>query len=71
MTPISAIWIALDRRRRALDACGVGCDPRTVVKERAAAKEDRSMSTEQLTGFEDYIVRNRLVPAKCAPYHRL
>ena len=29
------------------------------------------MSTEQLTGFEDYIVRNQLVPARYAPYHRL
>jgi hypothetical protein len=29
------------------------------------------MGTEQLTGFEDYIVRNRLVSARYVPYHRL
>jgi integron integrase len=29
------------------------------------------MGAEQLTGFEDYIVRNELVPGKYARYHRL
>ena len=29
------------------------------------------MNSERLTGFEDYIVRNQLVQAKYARYHRL
>lgn len=29
------------------------------------------MGVEELTGFEDYIVRNELVAAKYARYHRL
>ena len=29
------------------------------------------MDKESLTGFEDYIVRNQLVPAKYARYHRV
>jgi hypothetical protein len=29
------------------------------------------MSAEPLTGFEDYIVRRRLVPVKYARYHRM
>jgi hypothetical protein len=29
------------------------------------------MDAIQLTGFEDYIVRNELVPGKYARYHRL
>jgi hypothetical protein len=37
----------------------------------AEQQEGSGMSKESLTGFEDYIVRHELVPAKYARYHRL
>ena len=38
---------------------------------KAQSKGGTGMSAEQLTGFEDCIVRNELVPVKYARYHRL